>query len=242
MQIQQQKDEDEVYEREQRQKEKRIQSSRELVAQVVATEKAKNEHDMYNGGDQNEFNESGGSTIPPPNDFDPKSEKDKMTQRDLWEVRELLRLLRDYEEYIEAQNDIRETERRRAMTDEERYEEDVKSGKYRRPGDNRRNKNDGKKDDGVYMQRYYHKGAFYMDEDTLKQDKNDVRHRAADYASAKTGQDKINRKAMPEVMKVKKFGFANQGKYQGLAKEDTTDRRGMNYLPVNQSKKRRKGN
>jgi microfibrillar-associated protein 1 len=232
---QHQKQQQDIFDQEQKLKAKRIQSSRALVAEVIATEKANSEKEaLYNGGgDQNEFTESGGSTLPPPNDHDSMNEKDKMEQRDMWEVRELMRLLRDYEEYIEIQNDIKEKERRRNMTDEERFQEDLKSGKYRKPGEQRR------QDDGVYSQRFHHRGAFYMDEDTLK-DKNDIRHRAAEYANAVTGEDKVNRKALPKVMQVKKFGFAGQNKYQGLAKEDTTDKR-VDYLPVNRSNKRSRG-
>jgi microfibrillar-associated protein 1 len=223
--------------------EKRIQSSRALVAEVVANEKKENESLLHGNNDgEDEFQESGGygsSMMKPPSDQDWTNDKEQMEQRDIWEVRELMRLLREYEENIMIQQDAKERERRRNMTDEERYYEDVKSGKYRKPGEQRRQPKDGGKEDGVYLQRYYHRGAFYMDEDTLNQDSNDIRHRAAEYASAATGDDKVNRKAMPKVMQVKKFGFANQHKYKGLAMEDTTDK-SMDYLPLNKSNKRPK--
>lgn len=73
-----------------------------------------------------------------------------------------------------------------------------------------------------------------MDGDTLDQaDKDDVRHKAAEYSRAATGDDAhVNRKAMPKVMQVKNFGLAGYStKYKGLAKEDTTDR-SLAYLPV----------
>jgi len=66
-----------------------------------------------------------------------------------------------------------------------------------------------------------------MDDDTLDQaDKDDVRHTAAEYSLAATGDDAhVNRRAMPEVMQVKNFGLAGYStKYKGLAKEDTTDK------------------
>ena len=51
-------------------------------------------------------------------------------------------------------------------------------------------------------------------------------------------RDKFDKKAMPKVMQVKKFGFAGYStKYQGLAKEDTTDKK-MDFLPVKMTTKK----
>lgn len=187
-------------------------------------------------GDQNEFAETGGSTIPPPDDTDDGNEAQQMKEREDWEVRELLRLLRDFEEFIEEQNEREELERRRNMTDEERLREDVAEGRYRKPGEQRMQKRD-EGGDGSHLQRYFHRGAFYMDDDTLK-DKDDVRHRAAEYAKAATGDDKFDKRNMPKVMQVKKFGLKGYGtKYQGLSKEDTTDKSGPGHMQV----KRKRG-
>lgn len=209
------------------QEEKRILESRAMVAEIVTNEQSAKHALEGILGDQNEFMETGGTTLPPPDDKDVTSEVDKMKERENWEVRELLRVLRDFEEFLEEQNEKRELERRRNMTDEERLKEDIEAGRYKRPGEQR-----SKKQDGVHLQRYFHRGAFYMDEDTLK-DKNDVRNRAAEYAKAATGDDKFGKKNMPKVMQVKKFGFAGYStKYKGLAKEDTSEKNGLGYLPV----------
>jgi hypothetical protein len=69
-----------------------------------------------------------------------------------------------------------------------------------------------------------------MDEDTLR-DKDDVRHKAAEYSRAATGEDKFDRRSMPKVMQVKRPGFANQTKYKGLKHEDTSDKT-MQHLPT----------
>jgi microfibrillar-associated protein 1 len=112
------------------------------------------------------------------------------------------------------------------MTDEERMIEDELIGEYKTPGPERQQG----KEESRYMQRFYHPGAFYMDDSEW--DANDVRHKAKEYARAATGEDKIDKRNLPEVMQVKKFGFARQGtKYKGLAKEDTTDK-GMEILPI----------
>ena len=116
------------------------------------------------------------------------------------------------------------------MTDAERLEEDIRLG-YVRPdashngGSNRGGA--GGADDGddpsrrKFMQKYYHKGAFYMDEATLsKQGPDDVRRK--DYASAPTLEDKIDKEKLPEVMRVKNFGKRGRTKYTHLLDQDTT--------------------
>ena len=91
------------------------------------------------------------------------------------------------------------------------------------------------------MQKYYHRGAFYMDEDTLAKGKSeaegeadksgmDVRMKAHEYASAATGDDKFNKAAMPSVMQVKNFGRKGGTKYKGLVGEDTTYNGGGSLL------------
>lgn len=56
------------------------------------------------------------------------------------------------------------------------------------------------------MQKYYHKGAFYMDDESVR-DKEDVRKRDA---SGATLEDNFNKEMMPTVMQVKNFGRAGR--------------------------------
>jgi microfibrillar-associated protein 1 len=200
----------------------RIRTSRALVAQVVAAEVQ--ERELIYGGDQNEFAETGGTTMPPPDDNDNLNDDDVEMERKAWEVRELLRLLREFEVIIHDYEESKELERRRNMTDDERYKEDVAAGRYKKPGEKDGNSNVS------YMQRYHHRGAFYMDDDTLK-DKDDVRQKAAQYSRAATGEDNYDRRLMPKVMQVKRPGFANQTRYKGLKHEDTSDKT-IQYLPT----------
>ncbi|RLN63153.1 hypothetical protein BBJ28_00016180 [Nothophytophthora sp. Chile5] len=57
-----------------------------------------------------------------------------------------------------------------------------------------------------FMQKYYHKGAFYVDDDSVRS-KDDVRKRDASDA---TLEDKFNKEMLPEVMQVKNFGRAGR--------------------------------
>ena len=233
---------EETEERRAKEKERRALQSRALVAEVVAVAGKNGESSANTGlGDAEEFDVGeGGEFTAVPDDSDPIEEdypELANAERDAWEVRELIRILREVDEAMVVDKEKKELERRRAMTDEERLEEDRRSGKYRAPGQARRLQKDGGGKDGKssesnYLQKFHHRGAFYMDEDTLDQaGKDDVRHRAAEYSRAATG-DIIDKRALPEVMQVKNFGLAGYStKYKGLAKEDTTDK-SMIFLPV----------
>lgn len=57
-----------------------------------------------------------------------------------------------------------------------------------------------------FMQKYHHKGVFYVDETSIR-DKDDVRKRDV---SGATLEDKFNKEMLPKVMQVKNFGRAGQ--------------------------------
>jgi len=222
--------------------EKRKQESRALVQEVVSTVSKRNALDVDDDGTMN--------AIPDDDDTD---------DRDAWEVRELLRLLEDWEveqQRIQARRDLM---RRRNMTEEEKLQEDIATGRYRQPGQQRKRPHDEGANNNtltLQSQRYFHRGAFYMDESEWDKKvqqgnnssnnngggKTDVRHRAAEYAQAATESDRTflsstaaaaaaasgASKDLPDIIrksKAGKFGRANQNlRYQGLAKEDTSDR------------------
>lgn len=119
-----------------------------------------------------------------------------------WKGRELARLRRARAERRRLAEEAEETERRRRMTDAELRAEDPARFRAKQRGGR------------AFMQRYYHRGAFYQDEGLGSH---------VD-ASAPTGEDKLNRALLPDVMRVKKFGFAGRTKYTHLADQDTTDR------------------
>ena len=106
-----------------------------------------------------------------------------------------------------------ETERRRNMTDEERRRDDLELIKKGLKKDPKALKTKIK-----FMQKYYHKGSFYMDDDSLE--KNDVRKK--EY-NEPTLEDKFDKTLLPKVMQVKKFGFIGRTKWTHLVNEDTTN-------------------
>ncbi|CAM9167058.1 unnamed protein product [Scytosiphon promiscuus] len=199
--------EKEEKEREQKrniEKENRKRETRQLAAQVVRREEEMTENHL---GD----NESEGDA---PDDDDDLDEELAFEE---WKVRELSRVRKEKEERESAIKEREDTLRRRNMTDDERRMEDMMLGKHLG------------KDKGTmkFMQKYYHKGAFYMDDESIKVD-DDVRRRSY---NAPTLEDKFDKTQMPKPMQarplfwtniVKNFGRSGQTKWTHLANEDTT--------------------
>ena len=71
---------------------------------------------------------------------------------------------------------------------------------------------------GTFLQKYYHKGVFYLDEESVKTD-DDIRNR--DF-HVPTEKDKVNKLLLPKVMQVRDFGKRSQSKWTYLRNEDTT--------------------
>ena len=135
---------------------------------------------------------------------------------DAWHARELARLVRDRTKRREQEEEKQETARRRGLSDKERRAEDDAAGKFE----------DKSREQRGFMQKYYHKGAFYMDEGSVR-DASDVR--ATLDAGGATLEDKFDKKALPAVMQVAagKFGRKGQTKYTHLADQDTTEKDGI---------------
>jgi microfibrillar-associated protein 1 len=105
---------------------------------------------------------------------------------------------------ISAIDEKAEIERRRNMTDEEIMRENAMD-----PTKKKEKRQMG------FMQKYYHKGAFFQDE--MKE--IDKTH---DWAG-RTGEDSyIDKAALPKVLQVKNFGRAGRTKYTHLADQDTS--------------------
>ncbi|KAL7674345.1 hypothetical protein ACOME3_000626 [Neoechinorhynchus agilis] len=122
-----------------------------------------------------------------------------------WKLRELKRIKRDREEREAEEKERLDIERNRRLAEQGRLKEvssiprvvvnEQPKGKYK------------------YLQKYYHRGAFYLDKDeeVLKRD-----------FAEPTLEDHFDKTVLPKVMQVKNFGMASRTKYTHLVDQDTT--------------------
>jgi len=135
---------------------------------------------------------------------------DKDAQFELWKLRELKRMKRTQDFLDEQQADIEETERRRNMTDAE-----IIAEMKRKPEKARSRMK--------FLQKYFHKGAFFVGDDKTVDQK--LLNRNLNQA---VGSDKwmnFDDTALPNVLRVKNFGLASQTKYTHLVDQDTTQQK-----------------
>jgi microfibrillar-associated protein 1 len=120
----------------------------------------------------------------------------------------LLRLKQEREERSKFEKEKAEIERRRRLTDEERTKENMLLGSDATE--------DRSKTKYRFMQKYYHKGAFFNDQDDaiLKRDYNTA-----------VGEDLFDRSNLPKILWKRRgeFGKKGQSKYTHLTDQDTTD-------------------
>ena len=117
----------------------------------------------------------------------------------------LFRLKRDRDEKEERAREAAEVDRLRNMTEEERRLELKLNPK--------KVTNKAAKGKYKFLQKYYHRGAFFLDKE------ENVFSR--DVTSA-TLEDKFDKTVLPKVMQVKNFGRSGRTKYTHLVDQDTT--------------------
>jgi len=140
-------------------------------------------------------------------DTDDEGPEEQKREFDEWRLRELQRVRRDKEEREKMKNEQMEIEARRGMTDDEVMVEKRKMG----IGVKEHKKMN-------FLQKYYHKGAYYSDE--IEKVETKIEH---DWM-APVGEDKyVDRSNLPKVMQVKNFGRSGRTKYTHLKDQDTAN-------------------
>lgn len=185
----QQVDEEEAERKAQQEAEVRRKQSHLLAAERIKQELAEREHD---------------DTKPDLSDTD---DKDPEAEFSAWRIRELSRIKRERETAAERDAEKAEIERRRAMPEAERLAEDTERAE--------RSRQEKKKGDQGFLQKYYHKGSFFQDLDILKK---------RDYTAMT--ESSVDKKALPTVMQVRDYGKKSRSKWTHLANEDTSRKQG----------------
>ncbi|KAI8892559.1 splicing factor, Prp19-binding domain-containing protein [Globomyces pollinis-pini] len=166
----------------------RKQESSEMVLQVLRDEIAEAERAL--------------ETI----ELDDTDEIDIEAETAAWKLRELLRIKRDRQARDMQLVDTDDIERRRAMTDNQIQRENIDDGKL-----------GVEKEKYRFLQKYYHKGAFYVEDDKVREALKNSNE------AAPTLEDKADKTVLPEILQVKNFGKAGRTKYTHLVDQDTTD-------------------
>ncbi|KAL9603061.1 MAG: hypothetical protein Q9219_001425 [cf. Caloplaca sp. 3 TL-2023] len=144
-------------------------------------------------------------------EVDDTDDIDPETERAAWKLRELKRVKRDREAIEQAEKEREEVERRRNLTKEERDAEDKVFLEQQKE------EKEGKGKMG-YMQKYFHKGAFFQDD--AKAEGLDRR----DIMGSRYQDDVVNRELLPQYMQIRdmtRLGRKGRTKYKDLKTEDT---------------------
>ncbi|XP_047322373.1 microfibrillar-associated protein 1-like [Impatiens glandulifera] len=148
-------------------------------------------------------------------DVDTDDETNEAEEYEAWKGREIARIKRDREGRDAVLKEREEIERVRNMTEEERREWERKNPKETGAPS---------KQKWRFMQKYYHKGAFFQSttDDRVGTAGGDETIFRRDFSSP-TGEDKMDKSILPKVMQVKHFGRSGRTKWTHLVNEDTTD-------------------
>ncbi|CAF9930988.1 MAG: hypothetical protein GOMPHAMPRED_005786 [Gomphillus americanus] len=179
-----------------------VQAQLERNAQLKANEK-KAWDDSDNEGAEGKTE----AEVDDTDDIDPEVE------RAAWKLRELKRIKRSREQIEQAEREREETERRRNLSKEEREAEDAAHLALQEE------EREGKGKAG-YMQRYFHKGAFFQD--SAYAEEAGLKRR--DIMGSRFADQVSNREVLPEFMQVRdmaKLGRKGRTKYKDLKAEDT---------------------
>jgi microfibrillar-associated protein 1 len=145
-------------------------------------------------------------------EVDTDDETNEAEEYEAWKAREIARIKRDRDDRDKLIKEREEVEKLRNMTEEERREWERKN-----PKPLPLNKKKWK-----FMQKYYHKGAFFQTQSDDRDGAGGEEIFKRDF-SAPTGEDRMDKTILPKVMQVKHFGRSGRTKWTHLVAEDTTD-------------------
>ncbi|GAM88970.1 hypothetical protein ANO11243_070040 [Dothideomycetidae sp. 11243] len=150
-------------------------------------------------------------------DVDDTDGLDPAAEHAAWRLRELKRVQRERAalEAVEAEKE--EVERRRNLTAEERRLEDEEYIAKQR-------EEQGAKGKMGFMQKYFHKGAFFQEEggEEISEDVRAAMSR--DVNAARFQDDAVNRELLPQYMQIRdmtRLGKKGRTRYKDLKSEDT---------------------
>ncbi len=153
--------------------------------------------------------------VAPEDEVDDTDGLDPEAERAAWKLRELKRVRRDRLAIEEKEKEREEIERRRNMTAEEREAEDqvfIEGQEEEREG----------KAKMSYMQKYFHKGAFFGDAGEQDEEVKNALNRS--FAGAKFEDETGDKAVLPDYMRIRdmtRLGKKGRTKYQDLKSEDT---------------------
>jgi hypothetical protein len=152
--------------------------------------------------------------------IDDTDDLNDITEYEKWKIRELTRIKRSLQETQTKLTADLELQHRRTLTDDQVKSENLKLGS----NDTLRKF----KSKLNYLQKYYHKGAFFQDESQL----NDEHIYNRDY-NLPTWEDSIDRTKLPSIMNKRRGNLFKKGqsKYTHLSNEDTTNFDAMFKVP-----------
>lgn len=150
--------------------------------------------------------------------------QDELGEYEAWQIRQLKRLKEDLEkEHAHELEKVDVLRRRDLNADDLLLDNKRLIDEGIRPSEKT-------KEQMKFLQKYYHKGAFFLDEQTLKENEQKegrIDPRRKQYKEA-TGNDLNHAELMPEFMQKRNYGKKSQSKWTHLSNEDTT--KGNNLL------------
>mmetsp|Transcript_33709 Transcript_33709/g.95363 ORF Transcript_33709/g.95363 Transcript_33709/m.95363 type:complete len:462 (-) Transcript_33709:1053-2438(-) len=159
-------------------------------------------------------------------EIDTDDDEDEEAEFEAWKQRELSRIKRDRDAKEAAEKEAAEKERLRNMTEEERAAWNLANPKVK-PEKQVKKWN--------FMQKYWHKGAYFQ-EATDGKDRTGVDEIFRRDFSGPTGEDKMDKAMLPKVMQVKNFGRSGRSKWTHLVNEDTTQLQDQERMSTTLSK------